>query len=76
MNSKSPLDDLVQAMDDVGLQVWMLCDNGKEGWYAAIHNKGSVYAAPGQGFHGNGPTAARALLAALADAGCTVEFSG
>lgn len=73
MNSKSPLDDLVTAMGEVGLQVWMLCDNGAEGWYCALHNKGSTYAS--QGFHGNGPTAARAMLEALKDAGCTVEFN-
>lgn len=61
MPSSKPTDELLAALPDVGLQLWILSDNGEEGWYAIICEPGNA----ATGRHGNGATAAAALIEAL-----------
>lgn len=68
-------DEILAALPDVGLQLWMLADNGPaEGWYCVLHKRGSVPdndKAPGRG-----PGPLEALVAACAAWGVNVEDDG
>lgn len=73
MASDKPTDELLAALPEVGLQLWMLCDNGPGGWYCVIHGRGSVPRDndPNSGW-GNGETPAAALIEALGRCGIQV----
>lgn len=65
------LDEVLAAMPEAGLRVWMLADNGEEGWYAMIHEIGK--SPVGQyAYYGNGETALKALVIAVCAAGIEV----
>lgn len=68
------LDEILEALPEVGLQVWMICDNGKEGWYVVLHGRGSVPKDndPNTGY-GNGETALEAMVAACVACGVDVR---
>jgi hypothetical protein len=63
------VDEILGALADVGLCLWLLADNGSEGWYAVLCDQAS----PNQQWHGNGATAQDALARALEDAGVKVD---
>lgn len=63
------IDDIFAALPQVDLCLWILSDNGSDGWYAALCEEGR----PSVQFHGNGATAADALARALEDAGVKVD---
>lgn len=63
------MDDLFAALPSVGLQLWLLADNGSEGWYCVLNDVGH----PAAQHHGNGETAIAALAGALEDAGVKVN---
>lgn len=63
------VDEILEALPAVGLQLWLLSDNGAEGWYAVISAPGNA----ATGKHGNGATAAAALIEALGRHGVNVE---
>lgn len=67
------VDEILEALPEVGLQLWMLCDNGKEGWYCVLHGRGSVPKDndPNTGY-GNGETALAALVEACGRCGVDV----
>lgn len=67
------VDELLTAMEDVGLQLWMLCDNGAEGWYCVLHDRDKPCVEPYR-HDGNGATAVEALAMALRDAGVEIEL--
>lgn len=67
MPSSSPVDELLAALPEVGLRLWILADNG-ENWYCVVH----VPAHPMTQWHANAPTAAEALIGALESAGIKV----
>lgn len=48
-------DEILAALPDVGLQLWMLCDNGDEGWYCVLHKRGSVLDSNRDAGRGPGP---------------------
>lgn len=63
------IDEILAALPDVGLRLWLLGDNGSEGWYAVLCEDKH----PATQFHGNGATAVDALARALEDAGVKVD---
>ena len=65
--------EILDALPQVGLQLWMLCDNGAEGWYCVLCERGSVPKWEVLDGRGRGATAAAALTEALAKFG--VEIS-
>lgn len=72
------VDEILEALPEVGCQLWMLCDNGPtEGWYCVLHAQGSVpkCGEPNNGT-GRGPTPLAALVEACTQAGLNVEDDG
>lgn len=63
------LDELLAALPEVGLQIWLMCDNDTEGWYCVLNEK----AHRSNQFYGNGATAVEAITAALKLAGVEME---
>jgi hypothetical protein len=63
------VDEILTALADVGLRLWILADNGSEGWYAVLCEA----ADPSRQHNGNGATAQDALARALEDAGVKVD---
>lgn len=63
------VDEILSCLADVSLRLWILSDNGSEGWYAVL----CEVAHPNIQFHGNGATAVDALARALEDAGVKVD---
>lgn len=65
----STVDEILAALADVGLRLWLLADNGSEGWYAVL----CEHISPATQYHGNGATAQDSLARALEDAGVKVD---
>lgn len=65
----STFDEILAALPQVGLRLWILGDQGNEGWYAVVNEIGQ----PTKQYHGNGATAQDALARALEDAGVKVD---
>lgn len=64
------VDEILTALPQVGLRLWILADNGDDGgWYAVVCDADR----PSQQWHGNGATAVDALARALQDAGVQVD---
>jgi hypothetical protein len=63
------VDEILSALAEVQLRLWLLADNGSDGWYAVLCDQGS----PNKQWHGNGATAQDALARALEDAGVKVD---
>lgn len=63
------VDELLAALPNVGLQLWLLGDSGSDGWYCVLNEIGR----PVMQHSGNGATAAEALSSALSDAGVNLE---
>lgn len=63
------VDEILASLDQAGLRLWLLGDNGSEGWYAVLCEP----ARPNVQFSGNGATAVDALARALEDAGVKVD---
>lgn len=64
------VDEILAALHEVGLRLWILSDNaGDGGWYAVVCDASH----PNQQWHGNGATASDALARALEDAGVKVN---
>lgn len=64
------VDEILAALHDVGLRLWILSDNaGDGGWYAVF----AEIRHPDKQFHGNGATAVDALARALENAGVKVD---
>lgn len=68
MPSGKPTDEILAALPEVGLRLWILADNGVD-WYAVVN----VPAHPTQQWHANAPTAVDALIGALKSAGVDVS---
>lgn len=62
------VDELLAALPDVGLGLWMLDQTG-EGWHAAVYEPRH----PTARFEATGATPAAALTAALSLAGVAIE---
>lgn len=67
-------DEILAALPDIGLQLWMLADNGAEGWYCVLHPRGSV--PDNDKEPGRGAAPLEALVAACAAWGVNVEDDG
>lgn len=63
------LDELLDALPQVGLRLWLMCDNTTEGWYCVLNEEASRSTQ----FYGNGATAVEAIVAALKLAGVDME---
>jgi hypothetical protein len=63
------LDELLDALPQVGLRLWLMCDNVTEGWYCVLNEE----AHRSTQFYGNGATAVEAIVAALQLAGVELE---
>lgn len=66
--AKNPVDELLAALPEVGLRLWILADNGAD-WYCVVNAIGH----PMQQWYANAPTAAAALTGALIAAGIQVD---
>lgn len=68
------VDEILEALPSVDLQLWMLADNGAEGWYCVLHPRGGV---PDNNREaGRGPTPLDAMVAACAVWGINVTDDG
>lgn len=65
--SSSPVDEMLAALPEVQLRLWILADNGGD-WYCVV----SPYNSPFPQHYANAPTAAGALIGALQAAGIEV----
>lgn len=63
------LDELIGCLPDVGLRLWLMCDNSTDGWYCVVNEAVN----PSNQFYGNGETAIEAICAALKLAGVELE---
>lgn len=63
------VDEMLGAIAEVGLRLWILCDNGAEGWYCVTHDVGNV----ANQHAGNGATAVEAMVASLKNAGIEID---
>lgn len=69
------VDEILEALPEVELQLWMLCDNGAEhGWYCVLHPRGGV--PDNDKDAGRGASPLEALVAACAIWGINVEDDG
>lgn len=67
-------DEIFALLPEAGLQLWILADNGDEGWYCVLNKRGSVPdndKAPGRG-----PGPLEALVGACGAWGVNVEDDG
>lgn len=70
------VDEILEALPEVELQLWMLADNGAErGWYCVLHKRGSV-PKDDDPDAGRAPTPLGALVAACGAWGINVEDDG
>lgn len=67
MTSSKPTDELLAALPDVGVDLWML-DHSAMGWRAKLYDP----VQPSKTWEGWGETPAEALIEALKEAGVVV----
>lgn len=70
------VDEILEALPEVGLQLWMLCDNGPDGWYCVLHDRGATPDWDKVDGTGRGPSPLDALVEACGRFGVDVKDDG